>query len=297
MYKNFDELLELEKLKSNPKTAALIGAEAVHALEAFKVAKGMGAIDFLLFGNKEVVLKKLEELGMADEADKVVDCESPEDASVKAINAVLEGRADFIVKGQLDTKVMMGQLVKSANGFRGNGVAHSIAFCEIETHHKLVAMTDAAILIEPSLEQKQAMIENGVAALRALGWEKPKVAVLSAVEKPNPKIKSSTEARTLQEMFAGREDCIVEGPLAFDLALNEESAKLKGFVSEVAGDADFLIFPDLDAGNMVVKTLTTTGHNRTGSVILGLKAPVVMSSRGATMENKLRGILLAASMA
>ena len=296
MLKSFDEVIKIEELKRSPRTVALVGGEAIHALEALKATHAMGAINYLLYGNRDLILPRLEELDMPEAVDKIVDTASPEESSVQAIRAVLAGQADVILKGQVDTKVIMGQMVKSANGFKVSSVVHSLVFCEIETHHKLVCMTDGSVLIEPTVDQKRAIIESSVSVLHTLGLAVPKVAVLSAVEKPNPKIKSSVEARELQTMFEGRTDCIVEGPLAFDLAMSSEAAQLKGFSSRVAGDADLLIFPNIDTGNNVVKALTTTGHNRTGSVILGLKAPIAMSSRSATMENKLRSILLAASM-
>lgn len=298
IFEDFDQLLRTIRKQKERKYCAVIGAGSEHALEAVKIAQEMGAVTAVLFGKKEVIKDKVQKLGMVVGDENICDCADPETAVKEAVKCAVKGEVDFLIKGQIETKTMMSQLVKKENGFRGSGVAHSVMFAEIETYEKILVATDAAILVDPTLEQKKIMIENTVAAMRKIGWEEPKVAVLSAVEKVNPKIRATVEARELQELCERGEikDCIVEGPLAFDLAISKEAAALKGFESKVAGEVDLLIYPDLNAGNIASKVLTMTGHNRTGSVIIGLKTPIVMSSRGSTMENKLRGILLATGM-
>ena len=299
LFEDFDQLLTSIRKNQGLKRCALIGAESSHALEALKVTLAMGAVDPILFGKKDIVKAKLEQIEMSVDDSKICDCATPEDAVKAATDCAVNHGVDFIVKGQIETKTMMSHFLKAENGFRGSGVAHSVIFAEIETYHKILAATDAAVTLQPTLEQKRVMIENTVEAMRKIGWEMPKVAVLAAVEKVNPKMPATVDAAKLKELYQSGEikNCIVEGPLAFDLAISKEAAQLKGFCSEVAGDADLLIYPDLNAGNIASKVLTMTGHNRTGSVVLGLKTPVVMSSRGSTMDNKLRGILLATGMA
>jgi len=274
-------------------------SESVHALEALQLARKQSMISPVLFGNKEKTLAALSQIGADHTQFSIYECTTPEQAVDKAIAHIQDGQADFIMKGQVETGVMMKRMLKNENGFRTGTVVHSVTFAEIETYHKLLALTDAAILIAPTLEQKRMMIENTVSAMKKMGWDCPKVAVLAAIENVNPDIPGSVDAAELKQLWqAGKiHDCVIEGPIAFDLAISRESAELKGFKSTVAGDADLVIYPDINAGNISLKTITMTGRNKTGSVVLGLKAPVIVTSRGSSMENKFRSLLLASAMA
>lgn len=297
-FAGFDELVARLDSARNGKRCALVGSESAHALEALLLAAKQGVVEPILCGDEAKTVWTLARLGCAPDRFRLIHCDDPEAAADCAAALVNAGEADFLMKGQIETGPMMKCLLKREGGLRTGSVVHSVAFAEIETYHKLLALTDAAILIAPTLEQKRMMIENTVAVMRKMGWEKPRVAVLAAVEKENPNMQASVDAAQLKRLWQAGEirDCYVEGPIAFDLAISKDAAEQKGFESPVAGEADLMIYPDINAGNIAMKTLTMTGHNRTGSVILGLKCPVVMSSRGATAENKLRSVLLAAAM-
>jgi len=162
--------------------------------------------------------------------------------------------------------------------------------------HKVFAVTDVGLLIYPTLEQKKAAIENAVRAFCALGVIEPKVAVLAAVETVNPKMKETVEADALKQMnLAGEiKNCIVEGPVSYDLAMDPAAAAVKGFQSPVAGDADILVVPDMASGNLLAKSLTCTGGAKTGGVILGAIAPLIITSRSAAMEDKFIAIVISA---
>ncbi|MGI6072268.1 MAG: phosphate acyltransferase [Lachnospiraceae bacterium] len=297
-FNNYDELFMQIKESKKINRVAVVGAEAVHALEAVIEAKDEGFVDPILFGDKDTIRNNLVTLGQEPDKYKVEDCRDIDEAAEKAIVAVKENLVDSMMKGQIETAVLMKHMLNKETGIKQGNVVHSVNVAKIETYHKPLASTDAAILITPTLEQKKKMIENTVSMLIKMGWEKPKVAILSAVEVSNEKIPGNQDAYLLSKMWKeGKiKRCIVEGPMAFDLVISKEAAKLKKIKSEVAGDADIAIFPDLNSGNIATKVITMTGNNRAGSVILGLKCPIVMSSRGVSSGHKYRSLLLATAL-
>lgn len=298
--KSFDELVARLRGQGETKRVAVAGCGAVHVLEAVVRAAQQRIAQPVLFGDRDKTRQILRDLGAEAWMDAVVHCETPEEAVLAAIRCVNEGGADFVMKGLVETGTLMKAMLNRENGFRvGDGIVSNATFAEIETYHKILALTDGAVALDPTLEQKKRIVESTVSAMRRMGWERPKVGVLAAVETVNPKMPATLEADALKQMWLRGEiaDCVLEGPISLDLALDRESARTKGFESEVAGDADLLLFPDLASGNIGIKMLTVTGHNKTGSVILGLRTPVVMSSRGSTTDNKLRSLLLASAMA
>ncbi len=297
-YATFDDLLAHIQKDGGKRRFAVAAANSEHAVEAALAARERGIAEPILFGESETIASILLSLGHSATEVPIVNYGSPEAAAQAAMECIKNGEADFIVKGLIETGPMMKLMLNSETGIKSGPVVHSVAFAEIETYHKLLVSTDSAIVIAPDLAQKKQMIQNTVAVMKIMGWDCPKVAVLAAVEKVSSKMQATLDAAELKAMWQRGEipDCILEGPMAFDLAISKESADIKNFHSPVAGDADMVLYPDIASGNIGIKTLTMTGHNKVGSVILGLKAPAVMSSRGSAMENKLRGILLAASM-
>lgn len=297
-FRTFDDLLYRSGHASGLKRCALAGSESIHALEALVLAADRQLIEPILCGDQAKTTAALDKLGIPTDRFRLIHCATPEEAVDQSIRLILSGEAHFVMKGHVETGVMMKQMLRREEGLRTGSVVHSVAFAEIETHHKLLALTDAAILVAPTAEQKKQMIQNTVDVMIKMGWDQPKVAVLAAVEKVNPNMPASVDAAQLKQRWLDGEikNCIVEGPISFDLAISTDAAIQKKYISPVAGEADLMIYPDINAGNIALKTLTMTGHNRTGSVILGLKCPVVMSSRGASAENKLRSLLLAATM-
>ena len=186
----------------------------------------------------------------------------------------------------------MKVLVNRERGIRKNDTMSLLAFMESPNYHKVFAITDVGLLTYPSKDQKKAAIQNAVEAFHALGVEQPKVAILAAVEKVNPKMKETVEAAEIKE--EGVEGCIIEGPIGYDLAMDPASAPIKGYVSPVAGDADLLVVPDIVSGNIAAKTITVIGGGRTGGVVLGAKVPVLLVSRAASADDKYMSIVIAA---
>ena len=203
------------------------------------------------------------------------------------------------MKGLIDTSIIMKQVLDREIGLRNENVISHIALFEVPTYHKIFMVTDAAMNIAPDLVQKKEIIENAVNMALSIGISMPKVAVLAAKEKVSPKMEATIDAGELKSMNEDGiiKNCIVDGPLALDNAINEESAKIKGIESEVAGDADILIVPDIEAGNVLYKALTFLANAKSAGLIVGARAPIVLTSRADNEEAKLNSIALATLMA
>ena len=298
MYRNIEEFVkETIEMKLGVR-AGVVAAADPHIMEAVVAAKNDGIIKPVLLGDKakiEEVIASFNE-PLADYA--IVDVADNETAVAKAIEMVKAGELDILVKGLIDTATLMRQMVKGETGIR-KGLVSVCGVFEFPKYHKLLGMTDMGINMFPNVEQKAKIIENAVGLLNKIGIENPKVAVLSSVEKVNPKQPDTLDAAELKEMNQKGEiaNCIVEGPISLDLALQEESAKIKGYESLVAGDADVLIFPDIVVGNIAGKGMGMFGDAESMDVILGLEVPVVFGSRGGPARGKYNSMCLAARLA
>lgn len=221
--------------------------------------------------------------------------EDPAQAAAEAVAAVRRGEAHLVMKGLLQTATIMKAVLNKEEGLRtGRALSHVCVF-EIPDWPKLIFITDVALNVAPDLARKADIIRNQVQVARSMGIETPKVAVLAAVETVNPDMPAAVEARQLQEMGERGElgQCLVQGPLALDLAVSEESGKIKGVGGPVVGDADILVVPDIEAGNMLYKGLVYFAKARPAGVIMGAKCPVVLLSRADSPDAKLMSIALA----
>ncbi|MCB6992557.1 bifunctional enoyl-CoA hydratase/phosphate acetyltransferase [bacterium 210820-DFI.6.37] len=298
VYKNFEELVN--SLKGMPACrAAVAAAQDEHTLEAvFKCAEE-GIIEPVLVGDKNAIVEILDKLGKSMPGENIYEASTLEDAAFKAVELVRKGKADVIMKGKLDTSVILREVVKRETGLRNGHAMSHIAINEIPSYHKLVITTDGGMTLQPSLEQKKEILINAVTAMRALGVEQPKVGVLAAAEKINEKLTDSVDAAALKEMNQKGEitDCIVEGPISLDLAMVAEKARAKGYESPCAGDVDILIVPNITAGNILGKSMTELDHGKMAGLIIGAKCPIVVTSRGSSSEEKYNALMLAAKMA
>lgn len=295
VYKKFEELLALVDTKADKKTVALVRAEDDHALEAVAEVVKKGLIDAVLVGNREAIKKTAEKIGFSVTDDQIVDAEDPESAAAKGVKLIREGRADFLMKGKLETSQMLRPVVNKQTGLNKGGVMSHVSLTEVPAYHKMVLTTDGGMLPYPTLEQKKHIIENAVYVMNRLGYEEPKVCVLAASETPNPKMPESMEAAALKEMNQKGEieNCIVEGPISFDLAMVKEKAEIKGYESPCAGDADILIVPNIHAGNILGKCLIEMANSKMAGLIVGAQCPIVLTSRGASSEEKFNSLMLA----
>lgn len=294
MAKSFKDLLELAK-KRGPKKISVAAAEDTDVLKAIKSAVEKNIIIPILVGDKG----KIEEIAKSIDFDiskiEIIDEKEKINAARRATEIVSSGKADILMKGLVDTSTILKQVLDSEIGLRTNKIISHVAVFDIATYHKIFIVTDAAMIIAPDLNQKKQIIENAVDLARSLDIEMPKVAAIAAKEKVSEKMIATVEAKELADMNKRGEikNCLVDGPLALDNAVSKESARIKGIEGEVAGDADILLVPDIEAGNVLYKSLTFLGNAKSAGLILGTSAPIVLTSRADDHEAKLNSIALA----
>ena len=298
-YKTFDELIARQKGQPAMARMAVAAAGDEHTIEAALHARSEGIAHPIFVGDKAVIDQALAHLGaQADPADILDVADLAESARV-AVGLVREGKADFLMKGKLDTSVLLKAVVDKEHGLGKGGVMSHFTAFQVPSYHKLLVPVDGGMVTYPTLEQKKAIIENTVGALHVMGYDCPKVGVLACVEKLNPKMPETVEADALKQMNQRGEitGCVVEGPISYDCAVSKEIADFKGFVSPCAGDCDVLIAPNIHAGNIMGKMLTVTCGAKMAGFIVGAKCPIAMVSRGSSPEEKFLSIVLATAAA
>lgn len=298
MAKSFENLLELAQ-KRGPKKVSVAVAQDKDVLSAVKNAAELKIAEPILVGDKEKILAIGKEINFDLSGIEIIHEEDGATACRIATELVSSGKADVLMKGLIDTSVIMKQVLDSEIGLRTGNVISHVAVFDVPTYHKVFIVTDAAMNIAPNLEQKKEIIENAVVLAQSLDIERPKVAVLAAKEKVSPKMEATVHAKELADMNKNGEilGCLVDGPFALDNAVSKESAILKGIDSEVAGDADILLAPDIEAGNVLYKCLSFLANAKSAGLIVGTKAPIVLTSRADNEESKLNSIALAVLMA
>lgn len=294
--RNFDEMVEKVKGFPTRKTVALVAAEDEHALEAVLDAEKEGIVRPILVGDEVKIREILAKLNASDDYEIVnePDCNK---AAYKAVELVRNNKADFLMKGKIETAGILKAVVDKENGLGQGRLMSHIAINEVPSYHKLIVVTDGGMVLYPTLEQKKEIINNAVEILLKLGYERPKVGVLAAIEKVNPKMPESVDAGQLKEMNLNGEieNCIVEGPISFDLAFYKEAAEIKGYKSEVAGDVDVFVVPNITTGNVLGKSLIYAANGKMAGLIVGAKVPIVLTSRGSSAEEKFLSLVLAAA--
>lgn len=296
-YENFEQLKEQVLKNARPMKCAVVMAHERHVLEAVIKAKKDGMIRPVLLGNKAKILQILKDMDETGDIGEIFDVTSQQAAMEVAIEMVHNNDAECLMKGIIPTDVFMGAVLKRESNLRESKTVSMLSFREIPHYHKLLAFTDTGICPHPTLEQKADIIQNAVDMMNEMGIDNPKVAVLAASEQVSSKMPESADAAKLQEMCeqGGLPGCVVEGPMSMDTALSKEAAWIKGLESQVAGDADLLVFPDLVSANVTTKTIAFLTQAPAGVLILGTKVPLIVSSRSATTETKCLCITLAAA--
>jgi len=299
MVKTLDEIVSLVKSKPKMRLAVACG-EDPHTIEA--VARGVNEemVNVTMVGNKAHINEVASKYSIDPSIFEIIDEPDKVKATKKAVAMVRSGEADFLMKGLVDTAIYMKAILDKEEGLLPEGrILSHITVLQVPTYHKLLIGTDVAVIIAPTLEQKIAMINYATEIAHLLGIDTPKVAILAAVEKVNPKMPVTLEAAVLSQMAKRGQikGCIIDGPLAFDLAVSTESKKIKGVISEVAGDADILIFPDIEAGNIFYKTAVHLAKGEIAAIVAGALKPCVLTSRGDSEDSKFYSIALAALVA
>ena len=295
VYHNFDQILD--KVRENPvkRKVAVAGAADRHVLEAVLEARRMGIVNPVLIGKSSEIENLLNEIGSRCTECEIVEADSPEECGETAVELIKEQKADFIMKGMVETKVVLKPLVKKENGLHLDRTMTHVALDEIPGMSRLTALTDGGMIPYPTLEEKRDIIINAVEMLRSLGYDRPSVAVLCAVEKVNPKMVETTDAEALAAMNRqGRiPNCDVVGPISYDIAMSAVIAEEKNYSCPYCGQFDILLAPSMVAGNLLNKGLTVTGGARMAGVVMGAKVPVVVTSRGSTSSEKFVSLALA----
>lgn len=298
MIKSFDEVLKIAK-ERGPKTISVACAQDTDVIRAVDNAKNNGIVNAILVGDLEEIQKIAKNENIDISEYEIIDIKDNKEASLKAVELVSLKKADLVMKGLVDTAVILKAILDKKVGLRTGNVLSHVSVFDINSYPKLLLITDAAMNIAPDLNQKKEIIENSLQVAYGLDIEVPKVAVLCAKEKVNPKMIATVHAKELTDMNKNKEltGCIIGGPFALDNAVSKEAAKLKGIDSPVAGDADVLMCPDIESGNILYKALNFLTDAKSAGVIVGAKAPIILTSRADSEESKLNSIALGVLMA
>lgn len=294
MINSFDEIIAKVKSKRMRKLSVAV-AQDEPVLEAVKEAKENGIADAILVGDKEEIEKIAKTIDMDLSDFEIVDVKDVHEAALKAVEIVSSGKADMLMKGLVDSKTFLRCVLNKEVGLRTGNLMSHVAIFETEKFDRLLFLTDVAFNTFPTLEDKVKIINNAAKVAHAIGIEEPKVAAVCAVEVVNKNMPNTVEANALSEMYKeGKfEGCIVDGPFALDNAISEEAAHHKGVTGPVAGKADILLLPDIEAGNIMYKTLTYTTNSKNGCILVGTSAPAILTSRADSSETKMYSIALA----
>lgn len=294
-YRNFEEIAQAVRTGGGGRTIAVAGAADAAVIKSVRHARAEGLVEAILIGDRQSILGVLRSLDENVTDWAILPAEAGKEAEA-AVGLIRDGGANVLMKGTPDTRDLLRPLVSRENNLRlGKTMSHVVFFDRVPGTSKLLVVTDGGMVLYPTLEEKKEIIQNAVWALRAIGYDCPKVAALSAIEKVNPRMIESVEAGLLREMNLNQEitNCVVEGPLSYDVAMSAEIAEHKGYFSENCGKFDVLIAPNMNCGNILGKCLTVTCGARMGGVIVGAKVPVVLTSRGSSAEEKFYSIALA----
>ena len=278
--------------------AVVAAAHDLHTLEAVLAAQRDGLISPLLVGRKGELLSLAGQLGASLAPGQVADADSEEDCARLSVELIRAGRGDMLIKGMLQTGTLLRAVVNKEAGIRSSQVMSHVAVLEVPRYHKLLFITDGGMVIAPTLEEKGHILKNAAELCRFLGYERPKAAVLCAVEKVSPHMPETADAAVLKTRGEAGDfgPCLVEGPISLDLATDREAARVKGYRSPVAGDADILLVPSIAAGNILGKALYGLAGGRMAGVVLGASVPITVNSRGATPEEKYLSILICSAL-
>ncbi|MGU3438863.1 phosphate butyryltransferase [Bacillus cereus] len=282
------------------KTVAVAVAEDHEVIEAVAKAIKLQLAQFRLYGNQEKIMGMLQEHGLqTSEHVEVIAAMSSSEAAELSVKAVRNGKADVLMKGNIPTANILKAVLNKEWGLRKGSVLSHVAAFEVQNYDRLIFVTDAAMNIAPDVTQKAAIIQNTVEVAQAIGIDLPKVAPIAAVEVVNPAMQATIDAAMLTQMNRRGQikDCIVDGPLALDNAVSQIAAEHKGIVSDVAGKADILLVPTIEAGNVLYKSLVYFADAKVGAMIAGAKAPIVLTSRADSAETKVYSLALAVATA
>jgi phosphate butyryltransferase len=288
----------LDALRNKPrKRLVAAAANDEHTIEAVKAAVDAGIVEGILVGDESKIKEVCKKEGIDTGMFKIIAEPNDVKAAAQAVAMVRAGEGDVLMKGSLSTDKYMRAILNKEQGLLAPGAILShVTVVENPKYHKLLIVADVAVIPAPELKEKTAMLNYLIATARALQIETPKVAIIAASEQVLPKMPACVDAAILSKM-ADRgqiKDAIIDGPLALDVAVDKESAEIKGLKSQVSGDVDCLLFPNIESGNVFFKSMTKLAGSEIGAIVVGAKSPCILSSRGDSVKSKLYSIALAA---
>jgi len=293
------DLLDVVQGEATPTIAVAAGQDPDTILAINRAVKE-NVVKAIMVGNKEAIVRVANEKGVEQIDFEIVSVSDPEHAVLEAVQLVREKKADMLMKGLVKTSTYMKAVLDKDKGLlpKGGLLSH-IALMEIPAYTKLLIISDAAIIPMPDLDQKLKILEYAIEVAHAIGNKLPKAALISATETVSFKVQSSVDAAVITAMARRKqlEGAIVDGPLALDVSLSKEHCVIKGLESPINGEADILIFPNIETANTFYKCSTLLAHGKTASMVVGTSAPVVLTSRADEEDSKFYSIVLAARMA
>ena len=290
----YEQLLERCRTMEPVPTAVAHPCEA-SALAGAVEAGANGLITPILVGPRDKIQEVAMKAGIDISKATIVDAPHSHGAAAKAVELVRQGTAELLMKGSLHTDELLGAVVARETGLRtGRRISH-VFIMDVPTYHKVLIVTDAAINIAPTLDDKVDICQNAIDLAVSLGLSKPKLAILAAVETVNSKMPATIDAACLCKMADRGQirNGLLDGPLAFDNAISKEAAKIKGIQSEVAGDPDILLAPDLEAGNMLAKQLSFLAKADSAGLVLGARVPIILTSRADSVRSRIASCAVA----
>jgi phosphate butyryltransferase len=299
LIKNLNDMISELKLSKKVRLA-VAAAQDKEVLHAVLDAMNMNIIEPILIGKVNEIKEIAMDLNLSLKNINIIEANTYEECAKISVKLVSDKKADFLMKGILDTSILLRSVLNKDYGLRTDSLLSHVMIYDIPTYHKLLILTDGGMNISPSYEQKEKIVENAIKACKVLKHDNIKIAALAAKEKVDTKMQATVDAKKLQEASEDKkfgEDVILEGPLAFDLAISSEAAKIKGFNSKISGDVDIILVPTIEVGNGIGKSLTYLANAKSAGVIMGAKSPIVLVSRADTHESKLYSIAYGALIA
>lgn len=292
MLTNFEDLLQKAR-NVGTSTVSVAQAEDEELLKAIKIAQDLGLIYPILVGDKSKIEQLAKNVGL--KKFEIVHTNNAGEIALEAVKVVKNGNAQVLMKGLVNTSIFLRAVLNKEYGLRTGRLLSLLAVYELPGYHKLLYCTDSGVNVNPNMEQKKDILTNALLAMQGMGFELPKVAALSSNEMVDPKIQSTVDAEQLVYMVKNNviPNCIIEGPVAFDVAFDSHAAEHKGIDSKIAGDVDLLVFPNIETGNVLGKSWLHFNKAKWAGIILGASSPIILGSRSDTADVKLNSIALA----
>ena len=295
MFRNLNEIIE-KAGKINTQKIIIVGAEEEKLLKATKKASSLGYIEPILVGNKDKIVEIIEKNNINFPSMTIIDAETNEEKSNISCEELYKHKDSFMMKGLVDTSDVLKAILKRKKDFMVSNLISHISLIELPYYEKIIGLSDTSVNIKPDLNGKIDIVKNSRDFFNKLGYELPKISILSAIEKVNNKMQDTIDADYIKKLNQSGElnKCIIEGPISLDLSIDKKSAEIKKYDGLIKGDADILITPDLVSGNLLGKSFNYTPNSKFAGFIVGTKKPIGLTSRASSIENKLYSMIIGA---